>query len=245
MILLDWTSVVVVSVLFFATFVRSTFGFGEALIAVPLLAFTVPIDIAVPVATLVSITIAAIVVVQDRRHIHFRSVAWLTLATVVGTPLGLMLLTNVAEGTLKAVLAFVIVGFSVYSLWSRRPTMLHDDRLAWLFGFGAGILGGAYSMNGPPLAIYGALRGWSPQHFRATLQGYFLPASVLVMIGYWLTGLWTPVVTHYYFISLPATVAAVFLGRAVNRRMHGDSFFRYVYMGLIVVGIVLLLQTLV
>jgi hypothetical protein len=50
------------------------------------------------------------------------------------------------------------------------------------FGFGgalvavplsAGVLGGAYGMNGPPLVIYGSLRGSSPQHFRATLQGYF------------------------------------------------------------------------
>ena len=32
-------------------------------------------------------------------------------------------------------------------------------------------------MNGPPLAIYGSMRRWSAQHFRATLQGYFLPAE--------------------------------------------------------------------
>ena len=39
-------------------------------------------------------------------------------------------------------------------------------------------------MNGPPLVIYGALRRWSPQHFRATLQGYFLPASLAGLGGY-------------------------------------------------------------
>ncbi len=40
-------------------------------------------------------------------------------------------------------------------------------------------------MNGPPLVVYGGMRRWSPQHFRATLQGYFLPASVIGMAGYW------------------------------------------------------------
>ena len=56
----------------------------------------------------------------------------------------------------------------------------------WLIGSGfcSGILGGAYGMNGPPLAVYGSLRRWSPQHFRATLQGYFLPASIIGMAGY-------------------------------------------------------------
>jgi hypothetical protein len=44
-------------------------------------------------------------------------------------------------------------------------------------------------MNGPPLVIYGSMRRWSPQHFRATLQGYFLPASIIGMSGYRLAGL--------------------------------------------------------
>jgi uncharacterized membrane protein YfcA len=121
---------------------------------------------------------------------------------------------------------------------------LVNDRLAWLFGLVAGVLGGAYGMNGPPLVIYGALRGWSPQHFRATLQGYFLPASMLAMIGYGCTGLWTAAVTHYYLLALPAVVVAIFLGRAVNRRMTGRAFLLYVHAGLIVIGTTLLAQSL-
>lgn len=97
-------------------------------------------------------------------------------------------------------------------------------------------------MNGPPLVIYGALRGWSPQHFRATLQGYFLPASVVGMAGYGVAGLWTPAVTHDYLIALPAILVATFLGRAANRRMSARSFLRYVHAGLIVAGSVLLWQ---
>jgi hypothetical protein len=58
---------------FFATLVRSTFGFGEALIAVPLLALVIPIEIAAPVAVLLSITIAAVAVAEDWRKIHLRS----------------------------------------------------------------------------------------------------------------------------------------------------------------------------
>jgi uncharacterized protein len=39
------------------------------------------------------------------------------------------------------------------------------------------VFGGAYGMNGPPLVVYRAMRRWSPPHFRAILEGYFLPAS--------------------------------------------------------------------
>jgi uncharacterized membrane protein YfcA len=238
-----WTLAHVLAVLFLATFIRSAFGFGEALVAVPLLALLMPVEVAAPVAVLVSITVAAVVLAQDWRHVHFRSAGWLILSTLAGTPLGLLLLTAVPGRTVKAILGVVIVAFSTYCLLGRRRSALQDDRLAWLFGFGAGILGGAYGMNGPPLVIYGTLRGWSPQHFRATLQGYFLPAGLMAMCGYWLAGLWTPAVTHYYLMALPAVVAAIFLGRAVNRRMNGRAFLLYVHVGLIVVGAVLLAQS--
>jgi hypothetical protein len=79
-------------------------------------------------------------------------------------------------------------------------------------------------MNGPPLVVYGALRRWSPEQFRATLQGYFLPASLLGMYGYWLAGLWVPAVTRYYLMSLPLALAAIFLGRGINQRLDGRRF---------------------
>lgn len=240
----DWTTVQVLAVLFFATLIRSAFGFGEALVAVPLLAFIMPVDVAAPIAALVSITVAGIVVVQDWSEVHARSAGWLVLSTMLGIPLGLFLLTAVAEPIVKAILALVILAFSTYSLRSRRRYELKNDRMAGLFGFGAGVLGGAYGMNGPPLVIYGALRGWSPRHFRATLQGYFLPASLAVMGGYWLTGLWTPAVSRYYLVSLPVVVLAIFVGRVINRRMSGPRFLRYIHVGLAVIGAILLMQAL-
>ncbi len=242
---MDGTTVYVLIVIFIATLIRSVFGFGEALIAVPLLALRIPVNVAAPLAVLVSITVAGVIVAQDWRKIHLRSTGWLVLPTVFGIPLGLLLLTSGNHRLVKAALAVVIMAFSAYALVGRKPPQLHSDSRGWLliFGFIAGVLGGAYGMNGPPLAIYGAMRRWSAQHFRATLQGYFLPASIIGMAGYWLAGLWVPAVTRYYLMSLPLTLAAIVLGRSINRRLHGDAFLTYVHAGLVVIGAVLLLQT--
>jgi len=234
----------VAAVLFLATVIRSAFGFGEALVAVPLLALAIPVEIAAPVAVLVSITVALIVVLQDWRSIHVRSAVWLVLPTLLGIPLGLMALKTVPEPVVKAILAIVIIGFSLWSLTPRVPLKLENDRLAGVFGFLAGILGGAYGMNGPPLAIYGSLRRWAPANFRATLQGYFLPASLAGMAGYWVAGLWTPVVNRYYLLSLPGVLLGIILGRLINRRMNARQFVLYVHSGLIVIGLVLLIQAL-
>jgi uncharacterized protein len=244
----DITTLHVLLVVFVATLIRSTFGFGEALIAVPLLALTIPVQVAAPLAVLLSITIAAVVVVQDWRKIHVRSTGWLLAPTFVGIPLGVLLLTAGHQSAVKAALALVIIAFSGYSLVSARigaqPPALHTDSRPWLLGCGflAGVLGGAYGMNGPPLVLYGAMRRWSPQHFRATLQGYFLPASVVAMIGYWLTGLWVPAVTHYFLWSLVVVLPAIFLGRAANHRLRGEAFLEIVHGGLVCVGLILLVQ---
>jgi len=245
--MLSATTAYVVAVLFVATLVRSGFGFGEALFAVPLLALAIPVTIAAPVAVLVSITIAAVIVVQDWRQIHGRSTAWLVVSTLIGIPIGLLVLTSGHETAIRTTLGVVILLFALYSLVGARPPELGGDSRAWLFGCGlcAGVLGGAYGMNGPPLVIYGAMRRWSPASFRATLQGYFLPASLAGMAGYWIAGVWTPLVTRYYVLSLPAVVPAIFLGRLVNQRMRGDAFLRVVYIVLALVGAVLFAQAIV
>lgn len=239
---MEWAVLEIPAVLFFASTIRSAFGFGEALVAVPLMALVIPIEVAAPLAVLVSITIALIAVAQDWRQIHVRSALWLVLSTLAGIPLGLLLLKDVPEAIVKAVLAVVIVSFSVYSLVGRKRPELKTDGMAWLFGFLAGVLGGAYGMNGPPLALYGSWRGWPPKHFRATLQGYFLPASVVGMCGYGLAGLWTPAVNRFYLWSLPLVVAAVFAGRVINRRLHPQRFLFGVHAGLIAIGAILLVQ---
>jgi uncharacterized protein len=241
---IDFTTVYVVFIVFAATVIRSAFGFGEALVAVPLLALCIPLSIAAPLAVLVSITVAGIVVAQDWEKIHLGSTGWLVLSSLFGIPLGLLLLTSAHQRIVKATLAVIIMAFSAYSLIGRTPLELRRDSRLWLVicGFAAGVMGGVYGMNGPPLAVYGAMRRWSAQNFRATLQGYFLPASIIGMAGYWLTGLWTSAVTHYYLLSLPATLLAVFLGRVINSRLRGDIFLKYLYIGLAGIGALLLVQ---
>jgi uncharacterized membrane protein YfcA len=240
---LEWTTLHVLAVIFLATVIRSGFGFGEALIAVPLLALVMPVEVAAPLAVLFSITVAVIVLIQDWRKVHVQSAMWLVVSTLFGIPLGLFLLTTVEEAIIKAILAVCIIGFSVFCLAGRVRLELRNDKLVWAFGFIAGILGGAYGMNGPPLVVYGSLRRWSPEHFRATLQGYFLPASIIGTCGYWWTGIWSRDVNHYYVVSLPVALAAIFLGRWINRRIKAEAFIAYVHVGLIVIGSILLVQS--
>lgn len=234
-------------IVFVATVFRSAFGFGESLVAVPLLALLMPLDVAVPLSVLLSVTIAGFVVVQDHKKIHFKSAANLIIYALLGIPAGLWLLTHVPELPVKVFLGLVILAFAGYLLSGTRLKELKSDNAWWLFGCGllSGILGGAYGLNGPPLVIYGAKRRWSAQHFRATLQAYFLVASMTGVVGYWISGLLTKTLVNYYLWALPAVVPAVLIGRKVNAMMQGDRFFRYSYIVLIGLGALLILNTII
>ena len=119
-------------------------GFGEALIAVPLLAFVLPVEIVAPVAALVSITVAVIVLVQDWRHVNLRSAAWLVCSThVLGHPFlrAAPPSQRFPSRSSKARSAWWWPASPRWHFGGRTPTeQLPNDRLAWLFGVSAGVL---------------------------------------------------------------------------------------------------------
>lgn len=238
------TIILILAISFIAALVRSTLGFGESLIAVPLFLLFLPATTAVPLSVMLSIVIALIIVIQDHRKIHFYSAKWLILYAIPGIPLGLLVLIYGNEALVKTVLGLLIIVYSLYTLAAKATKGLKKDSQWWLFicGFLSGVFGGAYGLNGPPLVVYGNLRKWTAVHFRATLQAYFLPVSLLGFFGYYAKGLVTATVNYYFLIALTTTIPAIFLGRWLNHRIKSRSFLRYILYGLIITGVLLILN---
>lgn len=244
---MTFTITFILIISFVASLVRSTLGFGESLIAVPLFLLFLPVEIAVPLSVMLSIVIALIIVIQDHSKIHFNSAKWLILYAIFGVPLGILILIYGNEVFIKVGLGVLIIFYSLYSLFVKSNKILKEDNKLWLFvcGFLSGVFGGAYGLNGPPLVVYGNLRQWSAKHFRATLQAYFLPVSFISVLGYYTKGLITEDVNFYFMVSLITTVPAIFLGRYLNNRLTDGSFFKYVYWGLLFISLTLIITALV
>lgn len=230
---------------FLATLVRSTFGFGESLVAVPLFCLFMPINVAVPLSVIISVLVALVVVVQDHQQIQLQSAKWLILSALPGIPAGLIILVYGNEHWVKTGLGLLIISYALYALFALKSFRLSADSKPWLLvcGFLSGLLGGAYGINGPPLVVYGHLRRWTAKEFRATLQGYFLPASFFGLMGYFFKGLVTWQLGQYLLYALPVVIPAIFLGRYFNSKLRDDAFFKYVYAGLLLIGLVLLISS--
>ncbi len=96
------------------------------------------------------------------------------LTTWIGIPIGIYFLKAAPDVIVKSLLGIIITGFGLYNLIVPNLPRLLNEYWAYLTGLIAGILGGAYNTNGPPVVVYGMLRRWDSEKFRITLQRYFL-----------------------------------------------------------------------
>lgn len=229
-------------IIFVSTLIRTSLGFGGALVAMPLLTMAIGIKTASPVVALMNNANAVFILLSNWREVRIASAWRLVLSSIVGIPIGLLFLKGVHEDIVKACLALIVIAFALYSLIKPKLFTLENENYAFIFGFLGGILGSAYNENGPPIVIYSALRKWSPESFRATLQGYFLPTGVFILLSHGLGGLWTPEVIRLFLYSLPVILLAFLLGAWLVRFIPPGKFDRVVNIFLIVTGVMLLVK---
>jgi uncharacterized membrane protein YfcA len=229
-------------ILFLSTFIRSALGFGDALIAMPLLAMVIGLQVATPLTAMAATTIATTILIRSWKQVDIKAAWRLVITTWIGIPLGIYFLKAAPELIVKSLLGIIITGFGLYNLIIPNLPKLKSEKWAYLTGLIAGILGGAYNTNGPPVVIYGMLRRWDPEKFRATLQGYFLPTGSAILITHGLAGMWTPQVVNLYLYSIPVIIIAVLVGGMANKKIPKGKFDKIVYGFLVVIGILLIIR---
>ena len=234
-----WATLAVLAV---STTIRSVFGFGDALIAMPLLAMTLGLRTATPLVALVAFTIAFVILLTSWRNIKIGSASRLIIATLAGIPVGVNLLKGVDERIMQSLLAGVVLVFSGFNLSGLAVPKLKSDRSSYVFGFVAGILGGAYNTNGPPIVIFASMRDWPPAEFRATLQGYFFITGFMLLGAHALGGLWTERVFTLYGLSLPLIVTSILVGSRLHRKISPERFRKTIHVLLVVVAVMLLFK---
>jgi uncharacterized membrane protein YfcA len=232
----------VVAIVFVAALVHSTLGFGTALVAMPMLVALLDVNVATPLVGLTMLTTIALLLVRTWRDLDVRSALHLLVASIPGIPLGLLVLRYAPQDAFRAGLGILLIAIGLYNLRSSVLPRLEHIRWAHLFGFLSGVLGSAYNVNAAPVAVYGILRRWPPEGFRATLQGYFFPSTLLIVGSHALAGLWTGDVFGFYLPAVPAIIVAVFLGRIIGARIAPARFQRVLYVALLAFGLMLLVS---
>jgi uncharacterized protein len=245
MISFEPTLILVLLIILIATIIKSAFGFGDALLAMPLLTFFINIKTIVPLVALVSFVISILILLKHWRTAYIKGLWILNLFCIIGIPFGLYFLKNADDIIIKIFLSIILIGFSSINLINPKLFELKSDKFVWIFGIISGILGGAYNTNGPPLIIYGKLKRWDSINFRAILQSVLLPTNIFIIIGQGSAGLWTLEVINYFLICIPVIFIGTILGGRVNKKLSKEKFSKFVDYLLITIGIVLLINTII
>jgi len=239
----------VAGAIFLGSLMRSTFGFGDAVVSMPLLALLpIPFSVAVALVGLVGFTVAVVFAYsgwQDKDNIVLTK---MSIATVVGIPFGLMLIQLVDQKWVKLILGLLLISYALYSLFGPKDQheklekTFQNSNYSIPFGFFSGMLGSAYNTNGTPVVLYATLRNWGPRAFRGNVQSHFIISSSFILLSHFLSGFWTKEVGIYYLASLPAVLLAVLLGNAIYRRIDTSKFRNYVFYLIFILGLLTLYE---
>lgn len=213
-------------------------GFGFALIAVPLITTVTDPRTAVVAATIAGIALTVSVAVRERRYARWSAVGWLVASSLLGMPLGLLLLRLAPAALLTVLIGIGVTGCALL-LW--RGLRLPDRRPVVLaVGLCAGTLSTSTGTNGPPLVAAFQAMGLPRRTFRATLSAIFAVNGVASVVGFAATGQATPTTWTIGLLGVPAVVLGWWLGNHIFHRVD-EALFRRILLGALFAGGILIL----
>ena len=175
MTLLTWGGLAMTS--FAAALLLATNGFGFAVIAVPFFLLLLPADRAIQLVIILSLAVSLMMIPRLRDAIDPGLLLRLTLASIIGLPIGLFafgycdpLIVRLAAGALIALFA-AMLGWNRYR--RRPPQVAMQPGLDLAAGAVAGVATGLVGMPGPPVMIYLMLAAAPMRAVRATLVAFF------------------------------------------------------------------------
>lgn len=199
-----------------AAFVQATFGFGFAIVAVPVLSLIDPAWAPVP-QLYAQVLLAFLIYYPEREHADWRGVGWTTLGRIPGTLAAAGLLLIATQSVLDLVVgAIVLVAVVVVAYSPALPRSRPAEFIAGAASSAGAVLA---AIGGPPVALL--YRQEPGPVVRSTLS---LIAGVGIVMAIAMRAAVTPfdwVEFKLAMISLPAVAIGVFFARFAKHRVEG------------------------
>ena len=232
-------------IILLAGFTQGFTGFGSALIMLPLLTMLTGVKTVVPLVVLLGTCINVILFFQVRRHIEWKRVRILLVASVPGILCGVYILKAMSTSFLELGIGVLLVAFPSYLISKGIPKREIAAGWAWPVGFLSGVLGGSISTGGPPVIIYTALQPWGKLPIKSTLVGFFLVTSMVIGAVQAAGGLMTGKVLTLFAAGLPALVTGVLAGSYLFNRVDSGAYRKVLNVLLILLGVFMLIKGIV
>lgn len=227
--------------LFFAFWCRGLSGFGAGLIATPLLALLLPIQVIVPLNSLLVSVLFVFLSIRDRHDVIWAELKLLILPTLAGVGAGLLLFKSLNNQVLLLLLGSFLVLYAIYTLAVHvfgLPKLTCSTRWAFPAGMAGAFIDTLFGGGGGTLVVmYLHARGIAKSEFRATVATLWLVEMGARLIGYGATGFYTRDVLLLAAAMLPAVIAGTWVGERMGNRIRQETFSKLLAVLLFFAGI--------
>lgn len=241
---LSWLQILLaILVIFIAYTLKGLSGFGSGLVAVPLLAFILPLVVIVPILGLLSYSGTLMQSISLRKQVIWPDLLPLIPFSLLGIVLALWLLANLDARILTLCLGGFVMSYALYSL---VPTRVSAAGRQWAIPAGAlgGMIGALFGTGGPFYIIYLKLRQHDKNQFRASIAMIFLFDGGFRITGYALTGLYTSQVLMLVVLLTPVLVLGMYVGNHIHLNIKQHQFNRVISLLLLFSGMMLIYKSL-
>lgn len=234
--------------IFLGGLVRTYFGFGEALISMPLLALIgLETHAAISVVGLAGLFVASLNIFSGYRNIKYNVLFLMLVGSLVGIPIGIWILRYFNTNIVQMMLGGFLIMYGTYSLCkflffnNRIRVVLKSNIWSGITGIVSGILGSLYNSHGVPVVIYGTLSRWHIKDFRSTIQAHFFLTAIFVVMGQGFGGIWTEQTMPLFLLSLPCLIISVIIGKYLSKLTSYNHFEKWLYVFIVILGALILI----
>jgi len=234
----------IAAVFFFAFVVRGMSGFGAGMIAVPLLAFVIPLQLAVPLCSLLAFMLFIALVIRDRKLVVWAELKLLVPPTIVGALVGLWLFSVLDNRVLVIMLGSFLVLYAGYMI-AVSAMGLPQLRCSQRWSLPAGFIGSFFDTlfgggGGTLVVIYINARGIDRAGFRATVAALWFIEMIARIGGYAWAGFYDASTLLLFVALLPLVWAGTVVGERLGNRFSSETYTAILAVLLLASGISLL-----
>ncbi|EPK6162093.1 sulfite exporter TauE/SafE family protein [Providencia stuartii] len=216
-------------------------GFGSALIATPVLAMYLPLNMIVPILALIDLTAALINLVKDGKNADYQEIKWIIPLMVVGSLIGAAILLKTRPDILILLLSIFVIFYVMNAFFSKKGQSHFSKILVVPFSLIGGIFSALFGSGGFIYAMYLSSRIADKQRFRIT-QMTLIGFSTLTRVTIFLVmGVYVNVDILLMALAFsPAMLIGIWAGRHITLKISRESFLKIINIIILISGIALL-----
>ena len=240
------TLIVIILAVMAGGLIKGTIGFGMPMVALPLIAFAVPVTTAM-ILLCAPIFLTNFLQIKFKQGISSYRFLPMFLFLVVGLIIGARLILEINLNTITQIIAILIIFAAVINCFgfkiNNNINKKHERIITSFIGFGSGILGGLSTVYGPPMLAYLVAVDLPKEKFVRTVSTMYFIGSFPLYGSLIYYGFATKKDLIMSLLLIIPALLAQQIGTKIRDKINQKQFKNCILVTLVILGIMLFIKT--